>query len=57
MNVLRDTVCSRQVIDYTLDLVLIMALIVIVNFVREHYKHSIGVSWYPWKREFFLSDI
>ena len=31
-----------------------MALIVIVNFVRELSKHSIGVSKYPWKREVFL---
>ena len=27
-----DTVCSRRAIDYSLHLVLIMALIVIVNF-------------------------
>ena len=31
-----------------------MALVVIVNFVRVHSKHSIGVSKYPWKRAFFL---
>ena len=42
INVLRDTVCSRQVINYTLHLVLIMALIVIVNFVPVHSKHSIA---------------
>ena len=44
--VITDTVCSRQAIDYTLHLVLIMALIVIVNFARVHSKHSIGVSMY-----------
>ena len=38
MNVLRDTVCSRQIIDYTLHRLLITALIVIINFVRVHSR-------------------
>ena len=36
MDVLRDTVCSR--LYYKLHFVLITALIVIINFVREHSK-------------------